>query len=123
MSWIVESGGRIIWQPGRTLGQFFVEQLSALEHLVELPSGITSPLADELQVDARQLERFLTAVMDMLSKSNNGALLTLARGVTQVALALHAEATGDWLPVPERLSLLGAQAREVLRARAISDPV
>jgi Family of unknown function (DUF6086) len=95
---------------------FIFNQIRALEPLVGLESGIESPLADLLEIDAVTFRTFMQRLLHVLDTTNNGPLFALAAGCTEVALALHADITGQWPVVSDRLKPLLPKAQMVMKA-------
>jgi hypothetical protein len=96
------------------VGSLFLCETEAIERIVGTKSGVTSPLADEMEIDAKQLETFIQATLRMLAKTNNGPLVALIEGCLAIAIALNAEITGSWPDVPERLRFVVDRARTVM---------
>jgi hypothetical protein len=112
----VYCNNRELWAPSLHVGTLFFDQIRALEPLVGLESGIQSPLADMLEIDAVTFLPFLRRLLHVLETTNNGPLFALAAGCTEVALVLYAEITGQWPRVSERLRSLLDRAKMVMSA-------
>jgi hypothetical protein len=117
MGVIVSCNEREVWAPSLKVGYLFLDQVQALEKVVETKSGIESFVADELQVDGTVLSKFILKVLEMLENTNNGALYALSSGCIQVCLALHAQISGEWPFVSKKMEPLLAGARSVLLPR------
>ncbi len=112
----VYCNNRELWAPSLQVGMLFLSQIRALEPLVGLESGIESPLTDMLEIDASTYDTFIQRLLYILDTTNNGPLFALAAGCTEVALVLHADITGQWPVVSDRLKPLLHQAQRVMRA-------
>jgi len=112
----VYSNNRELWAPSLQIGTLFLSQIRALEPVVGLASGIESPLADMLEIDASTFETFIQRLLHLLETTNNGPLFALAAGCTEVALVLHADISGQWPVVSDRLKPLLHKAQTVMRA-------
>ena len=105
----------IIWSPGLDVGNLFLDQLKALEKIIDHKSGIDSFLADELEVDQAVLEPFINIVLERLEKTNSGPYFALVQGSLQIAIALNAQITGRWPAVSKRLMPIIEGAKTVMR--------
>jgi hypothetical protein len=105
-----------LWAPSLQTGTLFFNQIRALEPLVGRESGIESPLADMLEIDAVTFSAFMQRLLHVLDTTNNGPLFALATGCTEVALGLYADITGQCPVVSDRLQPLLHQAKMVMRA-------
>lgn len=111
----VSCNNRELWAPSLQIGTLFLNQIRALEPIVGLKSGIESPLADMLEIDAAAFSTFMQRLLHVLDTTNNGPLFTLAMGCTEVALVLYADITGQWPVVSDRLQPLLHKAKMVMR--------
>ena len=112
----VYCNNRELWAPSLQVGTLFLSQIRALEPVIGLESGIESPLADMLEIDASTFGTFIQRLLHLLDTTNNGPLFALAAGCTEVALALHADITGQWPVVSDRLKPLLPKAQMVMKA-------
>ena len=116
MGMIVECNGRQLWSPSLRVGRLFVDQIEALERIIDQQSGVGCPLADTVEIDAPTFEAFIQRALQTLDGTTNGPLLAMAAGCLEVAIALNASITGRWPEVNERLRPLVARARTVMKA-------
>jgi len=112
----VYCNNRELWAPSLQTGTLFFSQIRALEPLVGLESGIESPLADMLEIDAVTFSTFMHRLLHVLETTNNGPLFALATGCTEAALVLYADITGQWPVVSDRLQPLIHKAKMVMGA-------
>ncbi len=116
MSIIVECNGQEIWSPSLRVGNLFFEQIKALEHFLDISSGVDSVLADTLEIDATTFEIFIHKALQTLETANNGPLFALTSGCLEIAIALNAIITGEWPSVSERLKPLLKSSQTVMNA-------
>ncbi|MBV8437896.1 MAG: hypothetical protein JOY95_10325 [Silvibacterium sp.] len=114
MGIVVFSEGREVWSPSLKVGALFMAQISALEKAFDVKSGIISPLADELEIDASTFVAFVQKVMDSLTQTNNRSLIVLSAGCLQVAIALIFQITGIWPAIPKYLDSFLGDAHKVM---------
>lgn len=94
MGYIVEVDGRSVWEPSRRVAELFLSQIRGLESVFEVPSGVSSPVADEIAVDAAELRTFLVTVLELLARSGSRPLETLVAGPLQLCIELHEKSAG-----------------------------
>lgn len=88
------------------VGFCFVDQLRSLERLIETQCGVSPVVADEIHIDAAQLDSFINNLVIRLEQTNNGQLAALCVGCLQICLSLQNTITGEWLELPPRLAPL-----------------
>jgi hypothetical protein len=116
MGMIVECNDQEIWSPSLRVGALFLEEIRAVERLVDQKSGVETPLADMLEIDAATFDAFVDRVLQAMEATNNGPLFAMVAGCLKVAIALRARITGRWPEVSPRLQPLVADARTVMHA-------
>lgn len=116
MGWIVESQGRVVWSPGKASGRLFLGEVKLLEYLVGEPSGVESPVADAITIDADRFTAFIRTTVDFLDRTNSGPIIAMSSGCLQVCIALQREIQSVRLEIPDRLQPYLAGADTVLRA-------
>ena len=84
------------------VGFCFVDQLRSLERLVDTPCGVSPVVADEVHIEAAQLEIFASKIVVRLDQTNNGQLAALCVGCLQICLFLQNAITGEWPELPSR---------------------
>jgi len=85
------------------VGFCFIDQVKSLERLTETPCGIGPVIADEIPIDAAQLECFINGLVVRLEQTNNGQLAALCVGCLQICLSLQNTITDEWPELPLRL--------------------
>ena len=103
MGIIIECGEQEVWAPGPRVGHLFIDQIAALERLVEQHSGIEPGPPDMWTIDAPTFQAFIDAVLAYPDRTNNGPLFALVAGPLKIALALNGRITGRWPDVPDPL--------------------
>lgn len=112
---------RELWLPSLQVGELFLRQVQTLEAVVGVDSGVSSPLADMIDIERAAFAGFVQQLLSLLETTNNGPLFTLAAGCTAVALALYADITGQWPDVSDRLGPLVRQAQRVMQRLPVTE--
>lgn len=113
----IECQGQVLWAPSNRVGYLFADQIKALERVVDQASGLAFYLEDSADIDPVIFQAFLQAVLRALGSTNNGPLLAMAAGCTEIAIALNAKITGAWPEaVSTQLQPIVEGARTVLQA-------
>ena len=110
----VECEGRTIWSPSLRVGYLFYDEIKALEKVVNVPSGVTSFIADMIKVDEHAFDEFVRTVLAYLSKTNNAPLLAMSSRCVEIAIALRAEITGCWPEVSGNLEPFLERSRRIM---------
>jgi hypothetical protein len=114
MSIVVYSEGRVIWSPALRVGRLFADEMSALERVVQMPSGFVLDAADEVHLVAPRFTVFVDALLEQLEEASRGDLLAMMLGPTQVAVALLHRVTGTWPEASGRLEPMIREAATLL---------
>lgn len=69
MSFVFDIDGETVWSPALRVGNAFAGCAQALGQAVGVSPGFSSSAEDMIEIDARQLEAFVTALTEILSSS------------------------------------------------------
>jgi hypothetical protein len=111
---IYEVDGKEIWSHSLRPSQMFCGQITLLETLIGAASGVRAPGDDFVYIDPTVLRSFLRATFAYLDRSGSLPMRAMVTGVLQVALALDARASGDWLELPKSFDDIAQGTRAVL---------
>ncbi len=113
MGYIVTCEDREVWSPSLTVGNLYFEQIISMEKIVGEVSGVTNSFDDELEVDGKEFEKFISASLNFLQNTNNPALIAMLSGCLEVSLYLNFSITGNWLETPFELRFLNEKAKAI----------
>lgn len=111
MGYIVTCQDKEIWSPSLTVGSLYFEQISSLKKIIGVDNGVTNPFDDELDINKEEFETFINSSFELLTESNNSALLVLSAGCLEVSLYIYFLITDGWLEVPFELRFLNEKAK------------
>jgi len=114
MGFVVESDGKTIWSPSMAPAILFTKEIEALEYIVDQKSGVTSHLADMLDVDAEMFKAFLQAILERLETTSNETLFAMAEGCVAVAIALQFRISQRWPDTSPRTVAIVERAHALL---------
>jgi hypothetical protein len=97
---IVEAGGVSLWEPSLRVGELFLAQVAALERTVGKPGGVTTRVADEIEIDLVQFRAFLEGLLDLVGTSRSRWLAALVSGPAKVGIVLYEKGTGERFEIP-----------------------
>jgi hypothetical protein len=106
MGYIVYCKNQSIWNPSLAVGNYFLNSLENLENLIGIKSGMTSPLADSIEIEPEELSNFVSQLLDYIEGTNNTPLLAMISGIMKIILALNAKVNNETPKVTERNQLL-----------------
>ena len=107
-----------IWNPSLAVGNYFLNNLQNLENLIGIKSGMTSPLADFIEIESEQLTIFVKSLLDYIERTNNVPLLAMITGITEIILALNTKVINDIPEVSERNRFLIKKSEELFNSSA-----
>jgi hypothetical protein len=84
MGYFVRNRDKHIWGPALEVGDFFLGNVQLLEKYLKMESGISSPLADEIEIDKQKLDLFLSAI----TKIDHPSMLAMTTGTAEILKAL-----------------------------------
>ncbi len=97
MGYGVYCGEKNVWNPASGVGNYFLGSIQLLEKMLEIESGIVSPVADQIEIDADKLHKFLNELMNFIEQTNNTPMMVMIAGVTEILLGLN-ESLNNPLP-------------------------
>lgn len=103
MGIIVKFAGRSIWEPSLRVGYCFVAQVRSIEELLDIQSGVSPVVSDELDINLASFKNFLSVCLDKLERTNNGDLFALVMGCLHICIALNWQMGGKLPKVSPRL--------------------
>src|SRR5687768_933123 len=80
-----------LWSPSLSVGNYFLGSIQLLGNLIKVDSGVTSTLADSVEIDSVKLDIFVSKILEFIEKTNSTALLAMISGVTEILIALNAQ--------------------------------
>jgi hypothetical protein len=117
MGVVISTGEKDLWEPSLSVGRLFLDQVTSLERLTGLESGVSPIASDEVQIDPRKFKLFIHGCLRMLERTNNAPLYVLSEGGVKVGIALYHEMFGAWPEVSSTLASLLTSAKTVMSAR------
>jgi hypothetical protein len=118
MGIIIQTKEKILWEPSQFVGRVFVAQIHALEEVYGYRSGVSHIVADEVEIDEGNLDRFLDDILQDLALTTNNVAYSMITGCLAIAIALNFKANGKLPEVPEkshaRLDNILIQAHTIL---------
>lgn len=115
MSVIIECNGNELWSPSLRIGKLFYKQVTDLEEVVGVKSGIDSFVDDMYEIDSVNFNSFVNSVIQVLETTTNGPLIAMMSGCLEICIALNAEITNQWPTVSERLKPVILRAKLVMQ--------
>ena len=115
MSVIIECNGNEIWSPSLRIGKLFYKQVTDLEEVVGVKSGINSFVDDMYEIDSVNFNSFINSAIQVLETTTNGPLIAMMSGCLEICIALNAEITNQWPTVSERLKPVILRAKLVMQ--------
>ncbi len=103
MGIIVKFAGRSIWEPTLRVGKCFVAQVKSIEEVLDIESGVSPIISDEVDINLAKFESFLSLCLGKLERTNDGELFALIMGCLQVCIALNWKMGGRLPPVSAKL--------------------
>jgi hypothetical protein len=114
MGYTVYCKNQSIWNPSLAVGNLFLNSLKSVEKMIGIKSGITSPSADSIEIEAEELSIFVNKLLDYIERTNNTALLTMISGITEIILALNGKINNEFPAITEKNRFLGVQSQSVM---------
>lgn len=94
MSYSVFCNEEYLWGPALQVGDYFLGNVRMLEQLLNAESGITSYVADTIEIDKVKLKNFVEKALIYFETTNNTPLIAMIAGTFEIILALNAKASG-----------------------------
>ena len=113
MSYSVYCEEEYIWGPSLQVGEYFLGNVRMLENILTLESGVTSHLADTIEIDKTKLGDFVKNLFTYFEVSNNTPLIAMVSGTLEVLLALNAKVNGDYPRVTGQIAKLVERSKRV----------
>jgi hypothetical protein len=113
MGYTVYCKNQNVWNPSLAVGNYFLSNLQNLEKLIGIKSGITSLIADSIEIESRELSIFVNNLSDYIEKTNNTQLLAMIAGISEIILALNAKINNDFPEMTERNRGLVERSKKV----------
>ena len=113
MSYVVDCKGVTVWQPARRVGDYFLGNIKILEKLVETDSGITSHVADGMEIDPVIFNGFVEKTLEYIEKTNNTALVAMMSGIIEINIALNADINGFYPEITSKNRTIIERSKKV----------
>lgn len=106
MGIVVKFAGQSIWEPSLKVGFCFVAQVRSIEQLLDVRSGVSPIISDEVDINLAEFENFVGQCLEKLERTNHGALFALVMGCLQICMALNWKMGGKVPPISSKLQPL-----------------
>lgn len=116
MSYIVECKGETVWQPSRRVGDYFLDNVSILEKLIESNSGIASTIEDDVQIDPELFSDFAKKALNFIEVTNNTPLFAMMSGIIEMVVALNVKINGNQLEVTSKNQYLIERSKKIFHS-------
>jgi hypothetical protein len=95
MSYTVYCDDEYLWGPALEVGNYFIGSVQMLEKMLKADSGVTSLIADTIEIDKTKLRKFVELSLNKIETTNNTPFFAMISGTVEILLALDAKVNSN----------------------------